>query len=532
MQRFLLRVSSALLLAALAVPVHAGPLFGKKKSGKKPNTSNPLSGLDSKQPDKELYDKAMAALKKGHYDVCRLDLQTLLNTYPDSEYQMRAKLGIGDSWFKEGGSAAYTQAETEYKDFITFFPNVPEAAEAQMRVADIYYMQMEKPDRDYTNVQRAEQEYRQMINQFPDSSLIPRAQQRLRDVQEVLAQREYEIGTFYAARENWSASIARLQTVADTYPLFSHSDLTLIALGDDYAAEARAVQLPTFHIPPAAKEKLVQIYQDQAAAAYSKVVTKYAMAPHVEDAKDRLIALGRPVPEPTKEELAESQAEEESRVPVKLTQRAVLLFSGRPSTVEAAHVGDPTMKDPAPTYATQVSKQTLAAYNVAMGKTQAAEPTPSAAIENGTAPPRSDQPAPAPRLENVPDSGGTGVGAEIVQPSSNGSGGTEAAPPAANPAATNPPAGGAPPAAAAGTPATAVPDNGGLRPVGPANATALPAVDKPADAPTQVNDVKQAPATVTTGTTSAAADKSKYDASKESSSKHKKKKGLDKLNPF
>jgi outer membrane protein assembly factor BamD len=533
MQRFSLRVSSALLLAAFVLSI-SGPahsqIFGKKKSGKKPNTSNPLAGLDSKQPDKELYDKAMLALKKGHYDVCRLDLQTLLNTYPDSEFQMRAKLAIGDSWFKEGGSAAYTQAETEYKDFITFFPNVPEAAEAQMRVADIYYMQMEKPDRDYTNVQRAEQEYRQMINQFPDSPLIPRAQQHLRDVQEVLAQREYEIGAFYAAHENWSASIARLQTVSDTYPLFSHSDMTLIALGDDYAAEARAVQLPTFHIPPAAKEKLIAIYQDQAAAAYAKVVTKYAMAPHVEDAKDRLIALGRPVPEPTKEELAESQAEEESRVPVKLSQRAVLLFSPRPSTVAAAHVGDPTMKDPSPTYATQVSKQTLAAYNVAMGKTPEAPAQPSAAIENGTAPPRSDQPAPAPRLENVPDSGGTGVGAEIVQPNSNGTSTPDATPaPAGNPE----PLGSSPaPAAGSGTPATAVPDNGGLKAVGPADATALPAVDKPADTPAQVNDVKSAPATVTTGTTSAAADKSKYDASKESSSKHKKKKGLDKLNPF
>src|SRR5271170_1358452 len=446
MQRFLLRFSSALLLAALVVPAHAGPIFGKKKSGKKPNTSNPLAGLDSKQPDKELYDKALAALKKGHYDVCRLDLQTMLNTYPDSEFQMRAKLAIGDSWFKEGGSAAYSQAETEYKDFITFFPNVPEAAEAQMRVADIYYMQMEKPDRDYTNVQRAEQEYRQMINQFPDSPLIPRAQQRLRDVQEVLAQREYEIGTFYAAHENWAASIARLQTVADTYPLFSHSDLNLIALGGDYEAEARAVQLPTFRIPPAAKERLATIYDDQAAAAYSKVVTKYAMAPHVEEAKDRLIALGRPVPEPTPEELAESQAQEESRVPVKLSQRAVLLFSKSPSMVEAAHVGAPTMKDPPATTAPQVSKASRDAYMVATGQAPAnpAEAAP-ADVQNGTAPPRSDQPAPAPRLENLPESGGgTGVGAEIVTPSNNGAGAAPA--PAANPPA-NPAGGGVSPGA-------------------------------------------------------------------------------------
>jgi len=84
-------------------------------------------------------------LKKGRFDVARLDLQTLLNTYPDSEYRMRAKLSVGDTWFKEGGTAALTQAEAEYNDFITFFPDAPEAAEAKMKVGDIYYQQMEKP---------------------------------------------------------------------------------------------------------------------------------------------------------------------------------------------------------------------------------------------------------------------------------------------------------------------------------------------------------------------------------------------------
>jgi len=33
-----------------------------------------------------------------------------------------------------------------------------------------------------------------MINMFPDSALIPRAKQKLRDVQEVLAERETQIG--------------------------------------------------------------------------------------------------------------------------------------------------------------------------------------------------------------------------------------------------------------------------------------------------------------------------------------------------
>jgi outer membrane protein assembly factor BamD len=97
----------------------------KKKKKAYDLSANPLAGVNSKQPDKELYDKAMVAMKKGRFDVARLDLQTMLNTYPESEYRMRAKLAVGDTWFKEGGTAALTQAEAEYKDFITFFPNAP-----------------------------------------------------------------------------------------------------------------------------------------------------------------------------------------------------------------------------------------------------------------------------------------------------------------------------------------------------------------------------------------------------------------------
>src|SRR3978361_937982 len=184
MQRFLFRLSTLCLLCALRGGAQL-VIFKAKNPSTVPTPSDPLAGHASKQPDKELFDKAMIALKKGKFDVARLDLQTLLNTYPESEYQMRAKLAVGDSWFKEGGPAALTQAEAEYKDFITFFPNQPEAAEAQMKVADIYYMQMEKPDRDPKNVEQAEQEYKAMIQQFPDSTFVPRAKQRLREVQEV-----------------------------------------------------------------------------------------------------------------------------------------------------------------------------------------------------------------------------------------------------------------------------------------------------------------------------------------------------------
>src|ERR1700723_3838970 len=344
MQRFLFRLFTLCLLCALPATAQFG-IFKPSKPATTPTPDNPLAGNASKQPDKELFEKAMTAMKKGKFDVARLDLQTLLNTYPESEYQMRAKLAVGDSWFKEGGTAALTQAEAEYKDFITFFPNQPEAAEAQMKVADIYYDQMEKPDRDPKNANQAEQEYRAMIQQFPDSTFVPRAKQRLREVQEVLAERQYQVGSFYASRENWAATIARLQTVSDSYPLYSHSDLALIGLGDAYAAEARYVQ-GLAKIDPKAKQELMKAYDDQAADAYSRVVTHYSMAAHVEDAREGWSVLNCLVPERPKEELGESEAEEQSRTGITFKDRALLLVKRGPVTVNAARVGEPTLVDP------------------------------------------------------------------------------------------------------------------------------------------------------------------------------------------
>ena len=46
---------------------------------------NPLANVGSRQPDKVLFDKAMDAMRHNRFDVARLTLQTLINTYPDSE---------------------------------------------------------------------------------------------------------------------------------------------------------------------------------------------------------------------------------------------------------------------------------------------------------------------------------------------------------------------------------------------------------------------------------------------------------------
>ena len=493
---------------------------------------NPLGNVKSDQPDKQLYDKAQVAINKGRYEVARLDLQTLLSTYPDSEYQMRSKLAFADSWYREGGTAALAQAETEYHDFIIFFPNAPEAAEAQMRIGDIYFKQMDRPDRDYTKVVHAQDEYRNMLTQYPDSSLIPEAKQKLREVQEVMAQRESQIGDFYVGHENWVAAIARFQTVVDTYPLYSHIDQTLIGLGDSYAAQSRFIR--TLKLPEEVKARLLRTYDDQAIAAYTRVVTQYAASPHMEDARDRLEAMNVPIPEPTAEQLAASEALENSRQAYNLTNRAKGLLLRGPDTVQAARLGEPSMADPKATLAPEVAKRSELAYKNALnpGAAPAAlQPRAEATAGTGT-----NANAAA---TNTPAAAGTAPSLQDIPA-------LDATPAAATGSTfTETPAGVAPlssggsslgvtiltPGASASTP------NGtGLNAVGPANTTALPPIEKPANAPDTVNDVvnqktPEAQAPVLDKKGNPKKTKAEYDKDEESSSTHKKK-GLKKLNPF
>jgi outer membrane protein assembly factor BamD len=506
-----------------------------KKELRKEKSVKPADMPDQKLPDKVLYDKAIDATKRGHFDVARLDLQTLLNTYPDSQYQMKAKLAIGDSWYREGGTAALTQAEQEYKDFITFFPNAPEAAEAQMRVGDIYFRQMDKPDRDYAKAVHAEEEYRLMLQQFPESTLVPQAKQRLREVQEVMATREAAIAAFYATHNNYPATIARYQTVVDTYPQYSHMDDVLVGLGDAYEAEARYVR--AMKLPEAGKARLEKIYDDQAIAAYSKVVLEHSASPHVEDARDRLDAMNVKIPQPTPEQIAASVALENSRRQYRLQDRARLLVLHQPDVVMAARDGEPTLADPTPTIAPHVVNKIKSDFTdslnpnaPAAGAPLAANPatTPtdnSAAAAESSAPAAPAAPAAPLALSDVPaaaDGAASGAsattsisGAAPTPPATTGShiGGVEILNSGAN--------------------GTTVPADGGLKAVGPTNSTPLPEVEKAGAAPDAVNDIK--PGTQPAAQTGNANGKNKkpdFDKSDESDSKHKKKKGLAKLNPF
>jgi outer membrane protein assembly factor BamD len=413
----------AVLFSSIATEAQSKHSKSKKKKDAAVAEDN------SAAPDKILYDRAIVDIKKGRHEVGRLNLQTLINTYPDSEYLAKAKLAIADSYYKEGGSANLTQAVAGYKDFIVFFPFLPEAPYAQIQVAMTHYKQMEKPDRDRTEAKAAEEEFQTFLAKYPKDPLVPKAEQHLRDVQEVLAEGDFRIGYYYYVKGDKRASAGRLLSITKRYPLYSRSDEALWMLGDIFEKSE--------------KKEVASIY-------YSRIVKEYPLSPRVGDAKDKLVAFHVPVPQPDPKALAWMQAEANAPRPRPgmLSKPMSLIKSGPERELRySSRVGTPQME-------AETDTTTVADVLTGGGKTQigagggSSTPGNTAVVEIAT-------PGTGANGGSTVERGDTGGGT----PAATGDASTNA-PAAANPSPADADASAPPSATGSGSDTSANPANG------------------------------------------------------------------------
>ena len=372
---------------------------------------NPIT-KDTQQPDKVLFDTAIDDIEHGRFERARLTLQTMMNTYDTSEYLAKAKLAEADSWRKEGGAHGMAQAEADYKDFILFYPNMEEAAEAQFKVCDMQYEQLDKSDRDPLHARLAEAECKTALEQYPNSKFAPDASTKLRDVQEVLAEKEYLVAKYYAKKggQAYYSSANRANTLVDQYPLYSQADEALWLAADDY-------------------NQLGDKYEDKQAEMYTRIVKDYPLSVHVEDAKAQLKAMGRAVPDADPVAEARMKFELENRSKRGLGSKIFGPFSSRPNTLNAAKSGSPQMEAFKPTIPLDVPL-------TAQGQTESRASISSVAgtdILDKQPDARTTSDGPTTGSTTAGATGGTAAGGDKPADATAGANGT-----AANAAATNP----------------------------------------------------------------------------------------------
>jgi outer membrane protein assembly factor BamD len=259
-----------------------GRFFGLLGGGGDDDKYEELTGTIAPGRDRELFELAAKEVRKGSYETGRLLFNTIITTYPDSQYLPLAKLAIADSFYLEGTTSALIQASAAYQDWLTFFPSDPLADKVMLKVAESEMRQMGLADRDVSRARKAEQRLKVLLQQYPDTPLRADVEKRLEEVQENLGMHNLKIADFYlnARYKNEKGGLkgaqSRLREIIEKWPKFSYMDKVLFNTGYTYQQEEEP---------------------DEAAKYYQRLVREFPNSEYVEKAVEQLNIIGAAVPE-------------------------------------------------------------------------------------------------------------------------------------------------------------------------------------------------------------------------------------------
>lgn len=249
--------------------------------GKERDEYEELIGNVAPNRDKELFIVATKEVRRGNYDVGRLLFQTIITTYPDSQYLPMSKLAVADSFYLEGSTSNLIQAAAGYQDWLTFFPTHPLADRVLLKIAECEMRQIGLPDRDATRAKRAEQRLKALLQQYPNSVLKALTQQRLEQVQDNLGLHHLSIANYYYTQSvgqqkgGLKGAQSRYREILEKYPNFSFMDEVLFKAAVTYQIEEET---------------------DEAAKYFKRLISDYPYSEYLDKAKEQLQLMGETIP--------------------------------------------------------------------------------------------------------------------------------------------------------------------------------------------------------------------------------------------
>ncbi len=225
------------------------------------------SPQNAANPDRFLYDRGLEALKERDWLDAREYFRQVVDNYPGSPLRADAKLGVGDSYLGERSAESLVLADTEYREFLTFYPTHPRADYAQFKLAMSFFEQMRAPDRDQTPTREALEEFQVFFDRFPNSPLVPEARQRWREARDRLSEHNFRVGLLYYRLGVWSGALSRFQEVLKEDPGFTGRDQVYYYLGELYLRNNK---------------------KDEALPYYDRLVTEFVESEFLERARKRV----------------------------------------------------------------------------------------------------------------------------------------------------------------------------------------------------------------------------------------------------
>jgi outer membrane protein assembly factor BamD len=218
MKRTFPLLATVLLIALVAGACHSGP------------REDPLLQLSAE----ESLAKGKELLAKQKYGKARPYFTHAFEVEPNSSVGREGLLLAADTYYQEGGSANYVQAEAKYRDFLNRFPTSAQASYVQFQIANSLAKRMERADRDQTVTRKAVDAYQDLLRLYPTSEYAPQATEQMSVVKNNLADHEWRIGSFYLRYGVANAAALRFQYLLDHYPEYRARDKVIYYLGVAY----------------------------------------------------------------------------------------------------------------------------------------------------------------------------------------------------------------------------------------------------------------------------------------------------------
>jgi outer membrane protein assembly factor BamD len=198
-------------------------------------------------PDRFLFDRGDAALKERNWIEAREFYRQVFDNYPQSPFRPDAKLGIADTYLGEKSAESLVLADSEYREFLTYYPRHARADYAQYKLAMTYFQQMRGPDRDQTATREALTEFQVFFDRFPDSKLLPEVRKNWRIARDRLSDSELQVGETYVRMGVLRGAATRLQGLLKEDPEYSHRDAAYYHLAEIYLrSDNKAQAIPYY----------------------------------------------------------------------------------------------------------------------------------------------------------------------------------------------------------------------------------------------------------------------------------------------
>lgn len=173
-------------------------------------------------------------LAREKYDRARPYFTHAFEVEPNSANGREALLLAADTYYLQGGTTNFVQAEAKYRDFLNRFPTSDQAAYVQFQTANSLAKRMEKPDRDQNVTRKALAAYEELVRLYPTSEYASQSQEQMNAVLANLAEHEFQIGRFYLRYGLPVAASERFEFLLATYPQYKEKDKAIYHLGLAY----------------------------------------------------------------------------------------------------------------------------------------------------------------------------------------------------------------------------------------------------------------------------------------------------------